>query len=185
MSEGRLLDRPEVENVLKFSYLPHLIFLGLVALSLVGDLLSDHFPRESHLYWFMMVPIFGFAAFTVEAALIKKMHLEGKKMLRIQVIHWGGTLLAVLTIFFLNSKGHLTSEDTGLVIHIILALSTFLVGLHLGWKFYLLGILLFLLAGFAGFDPRFLTTLLGFIVPIIFLGIYLEDSSTLQPIKKQ
>lgn len=77
----------------------------------------------------------------------------------------------------------ISPASTGLIIHIILALATFLACFHLGWKFYLLGFLLFLLAGLAAFDKSLLTTLLAMIVPVIIYGLYIEDQSFLPTLR--
>ena len=54
-------------------------------------------------------------------------------ILRTQLLHWAGLLLAVRLVFEMLHKGRLDNENTGLVILLLLALSTFIAGIHLGW----------------------------------------------------
>jgi hypothetical protein len=51
-------------------------------------------------------------------------------------------LVAVNLVYFLLHSGRLDSENTGLVILLILALATFLAGLRLDWRLCILGVLL-------------------------------------------
>lgn len=83
-----ILDNPNVEVVLENRYLKHIIFLILVALSIIGDIIGDAFPRESRFYWLCVVIIFAFSTFTLEAARIKKLEIAGRKIFQIQMIHW-------------------------------------------------------------------------------------------------
>lgn len=59
-----------------------------------------------------------------------------------EVLTWLGVLVAVNLVYFLFHSGRLDSENTGLVILLILALATFLAGLRLGWRLCILGLLL-------------------------------------------
>lgn len=180
-----ILDNPSVEVVLENRYLKHIIFLTLVALSIIGDLIGDAFPRESRFYWLCLVFVFAFCTFTLEASRVKRLNITSGKVFKIQGVHWGGTLLAVLTIFYLTDQHQISPASAGVIIHIILALATFLTGVYLGWKFYLLGFLLFLLAALAAYDTGFLTYLLLIIIPVIFLGMYLEEYKIMPTLRKK
>ena len=60
-------------------------------------------------------------------------------LLRTQLLHWAGLLVAVRLVFEMLHKGRLDNENTGLVILLLLALSTFIAGIHLGWRLCLVG----------------------------------------------
>ena len=55
---------------------------------------------------------------------------------------WLGLLLAVRLTYLLLQTGRLDNENTGLVILLLLALTTFFAGIHLGWRLFIVGIFL-------------------------------------------
>ena len=52
---------------------------------------------------------------------------------------WLGLLLAVRLVYLLLHTGRLDNENTGLIILLLLALTTFFAGIHLGWRLCLVG----------------------------------------------
>lgn len=183
--EERILENPNVNQVLRFSYLKQVTFVGLVFLVLIGDVISSSFPRLSYIYWLSMVPILGFSAVFLETSRIVNQGGSLSRLATLQTTHWGGTAMAVVVIFFLLKNGQVDDSGAGLAIHVILALSTFLSGVYLGWKFYSLGILLFITALLVGYNAEFATMLLLTFIPITFLGLYLEDHFFLPVIRRK
>ncbi len=57
--------------------------------------------------------------------------LSATAIIKKEALRWLGVLLAVQLVYFLFHAGRLDSENTGLVILLILALATFLAGLRL------------------------------------------------------
>jgi hypothetical protein len=55
------------------------------------------------------------------------------------LLHWAGLLVAVRLVYEMLHKGRLDNENTGLVILLLLALSVFIAGIHLGWRLCLVG----------------------------------------------
>jgi hypothetical protein len=88
------------------------IMILLVLLAIVGIGITDFSPLLSHWYWLAMVVV------------------------------WLSVLVAVNLVYFLFHSGRLDSENTGLVILLILALATFLAGMSQDWRLCLLGVLL-------------------------------------------
>ncbi len=117
------------------------IFLVLVLFTLVGVGITDVSPAEAHAYWLAMTFVFAIAAvfsgwrFTED----KK---QKSKLVVSQLFHWGSTLVAVLVVYAFLHTGQVNSETVALMIVLVLALSAFLDGVHVGWHFSLLGILL-------------------------------------------
>ncbi len=50
------------------------------------------------------------------------------------MLHWIGLVVAVQLVYLLLHIGRLDNENTGLIILLLLALTTFLAGIHLGWR---------------------------------------------------
>ena len=116
-----------------------IIFVILVVLSVIGIGITDFSPARSYWYWFAMAPIFACACLILEWM---RFGGEGKSwlsILRNQLLTWFGLLVAVQLVFLLLRAGRLTFESTGLVILLLLALTTFIVGINLGYQLCVLG----------------------------------------------
>jgi hypothetical protein len=93
-------------------------------------------------YWIIMVFVFALLAITIAWLQSKHRITDFKKILYEQSWHWLTSLLVVEGVFSLQKTEHLTQENAGLIIMMILAQSTILDGLRVGWRFGLVGIFL-------------------------------------------
>jgi len=116
-----------------------IVIIVLIALSILGIGITDFSPADSYKYWVAMVPIFGGACLILEWSRARGKGAKWSTMLRTQLPHWIGLLVAVRLVFEMLHKGRLDNENTGLVILLLLALSTFIAGIHLGWRLCLVG----------------------------------------------
>jgi len=123
-------------------YAEEVILILMLILSLVGVRITDYSPVDGYGYWMIMVFVFAFFAMTIAWRQSRHRVTDFKKILREQSVHWFTSLLVVEGVFSLQKTEHLTQEDTGLVIMMILAQSTILDGLRVGWRFSLVGIFL-------------------------------------------
>ena len=114
----------------------------LVLLAIVGVGITDFAPLFSHWYWLAMVVVTGIACVVMQWSRTREKGIGTAAILRGEALIWLGVLLAVNLVYFLLQSGRLDSENTGLVILLILALATFLAGLRLGWQLCLLAGLL-------------------------------------------
>jgi cobalamin synthase len=128
----------------------------LLILSLVGIGITDFSPADGYGYWIIMV--FVFALFAIIIGWRQSKHHSGdfKKILREQSIHWSTSLLVVGGAFLIQKSGRIESDDIGLVILLILSLSTILDGLRVGWRFSLVGLFLGASAVIAVYTEHFL-----------------------------
>ena len=141
-----------------------IIFVILVVLSLVGVGITDFSPARSYWYWFAMAPIFACACLILEWTRFRS---EGKSWmgtLRTQLLTWFGLLVAVQLVFLLLRAGRLTFESTGLVILLLLALTTFIVGINLDYQLCLLG-------GFLGLTLLVVAYLEQYVWVVLFAAI--------------
>jgi hypothetical protein len=113
----------------------------LVLLSIVGIGITDFAPLSSHWYWLAMVVITGIACVAMEWSRARETGRSIAAILKSEVVIWLSVFVAVNLVYFLFRAGRLDSENTGLVILIILALATFQAGLRLGWRLCILGVL--------------------------------------------
>lgn len=118
------------------------VMLLLVILDLVGVGLTEFAPQFSHWYWLAMVIVTGIACTAMAWSRAREAGLGIAGALKNEVLFWFSVLVAVNLVYLLFHAGRLDSENTGLIILLILALATFLAGLRLGWQLCVLGALL-------------------------------------------
>ena len=116
-----------------------IIPIVLLLLSIIGIGITDFSPADSYKYWVAVVPIFCGACLILEWSRVRGKGFKWTTILRTQLLHWAGLLVAVRLVFEMLHKGRLDNENTGLVILLLLALSVFLAGIHLGWRLCLVG----------------------------------------------
>jgi hypothetical protein len=116
------------------------IMILLVLLDIIGIGITDFAPQSSHWYWLAMVIVTGIASIFMEWSYAREKGPGIAAALKYQMLLWLGVLIAVNLVYFMLHSGRLDSENTGLVILLILALATFLAGLRLDRKLCLLGI---------------------------------------------
>ena len=116
-----------------------IVIIILIGLSIIGIGITDFSPADGYKYWVAMVPIFCAACLILEWSRVRDRGYRWTTLLRTQLLHWAGLLVAVRLVFEMLHTGRLDNENTGLVILLLLALSTFIAGIHLGWRLCLVG----------------------------------------------
>lgn len=119
-----------------------LFFPFLILLALGGVGYTDINPAGSHLYWLSMVPIFAGACLLLEWLQERNRGLKWSTVLRTQLVLWYSLLVGVLLVYMLLYSGRLDNENTGLMVLLLLAMTTFAAGLQLGQMVMLLGVFL-------------------------------------------
>ena len=117
-----------------------IIPIVLILLSIIG--ITDYSPAESRRYWLAMVPVFACACLILEWSRARGRGQKWTTIVRNQLLLWFGLLLAVFLVYLLLHTGRLNNENTGLIILLLLALTTFFAGIHLGWRLFIVGIFL-------------------------------------------
>jgi len=126
----------------RFLGIYEIVIMMLITLSIIGIGITDFSPADSYKYWVAMVPIFCGACLILEWSRVRGKGFKWTTLLRTQLLHWVGLLVAVRLVFEMLHKGRLDNENTGLVVLLLLALSTFIAGIHLGWRLCLVGVFL-------------------------------------------
>ena len=129
-------------NTKRHFYTEEVILILLLVLSLVGIGITEYSLVDGYGYWMSMVFVFALLAITIAWLQSKHHIIDFKKILYEQSLHWFISLLFMEGVFSLQKTEHLTQETAGLVIMMILAQSTILDGLRVGWRFGLVGIFL-------------------------------------------
>ena len=119
-----------------------IVFSALIVLAMIGIIITDISPTNALYYWiFMLVAYAGTAIYFGQKLAGTEETGLGDFVLK-QIIHWGGSLVAILCVYVLLHTGRVNHEEAGLIMLLVLALATFLAGSRVGWHFYLLGALL-------------------------------------------
>ena len=155
-------------------YIEEAILILLLILSLVGVRITDYSPVDGYGYWIIMVFVFALFAMTIAWQQSRHRITDFKKIIREQSLHWFTSLLVVEGIFSLQKTEHLSQADAGIVIMMILAQSTILDGLRVGWRFSLVGIFLGVSAIFAANTHHFFWIELIIAILIVAVTILIE-----------
>lgn len=139
----------------------------LLILSLVGIGITDFSPADGYGYWIIMVLLFGISAMVIGWQQSKHRSEDFKIILREQSMHWATSLLVVGGAFLILQSGRIAEAETGLIILLILSLSTILDGLRVGVRFSLVGFFLGVAAVIAAYTPHFLWIELGIAILIV------------------
>jgi hypothetical protein len=116
-----------------------ILFALLILLALGGVGLTDFSPARSHLYWLSLVPVFAGACLLLEWMGLRGKGLKWTHVLRVQLLLWLSLAVGVLLVYMLLHSGRLNNESTGLIILLMLAMTTFAAGVQLGPLVMLLG----------------------------------------------
>jgi hypothetical protein len=153
------------------------IQLALLVLVVIGVGISYFLPDKSYRYWVAMVPVFGIACTSSEWSRLRRQNLGIWKTVRNQLIHWFGVLVSVYLVHMLLNIQLLTKQNAGLIVLLVLALGTFLAGIHLGWRLYVLGAFLWIILVMAAYLQGSLWVMILVGVVMISLFLYLRSRS--------
>lgn len=137
------------------------IFAILMFLSVLGVAFTDASGRLSQWYWLAMVPVFFGSCLYLEWQTSLESGVPAKTILLKQIQHWLGLLVGVYLTFRLRDIGSFDNQATGLILLLLLALTTFLAGVTMGWLFRLLGIFLALSLLFVAYMENYLGVIIG------------------------
>jgi hypothetical protein len=131
---------------------PHRLFIGLLALSLLGAYITHNAQDNCHYYWLFMLLVIGLAA-------LAPTYLHNRnvrKSFQPRLLHWAGCVFAIVVIYAYHNAGRLYHEETGLLILLVLSFATYTDGLKNSLRFTLLGIFLGLIAISAAYVDAYL-----------------------------
>ncbi|MDP1665227.1 MAG: hypothetical protein Q8L79_08875 [Methylobacter sp.] len=123
----------------------HNLFTLRLLLSLLGAYLGHTYRHTSHDYWFAMIFVFTFIAIAPGYYQFKQ-HGDNFKAFISRLLHWAGGLCAAIIVYAYHSSGRIFHEEAGLIVLLILALTTYLDGIPRGWRCIFAGLFLGLIA---------------------------------------
>jgi hypothetical protein len=134
---------PAARTPLRFAVLGReLPYLAMLLLSFAGIAYTTFAQQSSTLYWEILVPIFAAICIVTGwyPAYDQRKHW---RLLWTQILHWGAFLAAMHLMFMPGVQRLMNTGANGLSILILLALGTFVAGVHAGtWQISFVGIVL-------------------------------------------
>jgi len=119
----------------------HNLFTLRLLLSLLGAYIGYSYRHTSHDYWFVMIFLFTAIAIAPDYYQFKQ-HGDNHKALIDRLLHWSGGLCAGIVIYAYHNSGRIFHEEAGLIVLLILALTTYLDGIKKGWRCIFAGLFL-------------------------------------------
>jgi hypothetical protein len=120
-------------------------YIAMLAAAFIGVAVSNASGHPTTLYWEFLAPVYA-----VVCILSGRVHgEEDTKLVHLiwtQALHWFACIVTMWLLFLPQVRGAAGDNGTSLGLLAVLALSTFLAGLHAGtWRITLVGVLLALL----------------------------------------
>jgi len=147
------------------------ILIVLMTLAVIGVGITYFYPEKSYRYWLAMVPVFGVACLSLEWSRLKNKGDGFWPIIKDQFYHWSGVLISVYLIYMLFNAQQLNNQNAGLVALLVLGLATFLAGIQLGWRLYLLGAFLWIILLMTAYLTGYLWVLI--LGGTLIMGIYI------------
>lgn len=113
-------------------------FLVLMVLSMIGIGYTDYSALGSTWFWKLMAPLFGITCVISEWP----RSTNKRYLVWTQVLHWGALYGTMELVFSHLVEARLDAPIIGLILMLLLALTTFLAGIYIGWRICLVGIFL-------------------------------------------
>jgi hypothetical protein len=120
------------------------VAVGMALLALLGVGLTTSSAAIAPTYWICLVPIYGAACIALAWARGRQPGKLAWSEAGRQVLHWAGIAIALGLDFLIRGTGEESGVAAGMNALLLLALGCFLAGVHLEWRFALVGVLLLL-----------------------------------------
>jgi hypothetical protein len=153
----------------------HGLFTILLLMSIIGVSVTNISAAASYVYWISMMILFG--AISILATYNQTEYadkVQQKKAIFIQLLHWLGGLVTVMIVYTFYHAGRIMPQENGLIILLVLALTTFLAGIRISWQFSFAGIFLAIIALCAAYVEEFIWQILILALAIIAFSYYWE-----------
>ena len=172
-----------MDAALNHIYINEIIFISLITLCFFGEVLMDISDRAGVFYWLLMAPVFLFCSMLSEKTKEIATGHQTEHLVKLQILFWGSAFFAILLVFLTWHAEMMKAKAAAITIHIILAHTLFLSGIVLGFRFYLIGVLLFCTAGLTILMEAHFAIDLLVTFPFIWLGLYWEKKHLFPTLK--
>jgi hypothetical protein len=117
-------------------------YAAMLALALGGLVLTSFRGSATYYYWMALAPIYGLIA-VISGWPRLETGAERLRLVLTQALHWLAFLAAMWLMFLPEVRGVVNDNATALTLLILLALGTFVAGVHAGvWRICAVGVFL-------------------------------------------
>ncbi|OQX05895.1 MAG: hypothetical protein BWK73_32390 [Thiothrix lacustris] len=146
------------------------LFVGITFFAMLGIGITNYRVDSAYSYWSYMLVVLAVVTTAWGSWRAQKLGLrEGGKLLYQQIILWGAALVSVAVIYRLLEAGRINVDTTGLLVLLMLTFATFVDGMLVSWKLYVVSALLLLTLLMAAYVGQFLWIILLAAVVLIAL----------------
>ena len=143
-----------------------LIFIFVIAGG--GVAITDMSPNWGYWFWLGLVPLLALTSLYRSWASERRREDGMFWTLRVQILHWFGLLGALEIVYLLYTfTNRIDAAQSGLVSLLVVALSTFLAGIHFHWHFAVLGIMLAL----STLAMAWVEAFVWIVIPLVFIAV--------------
>jgi hypothetical protein len=132
--------------------------IAMLLLAFVGIGASDVSGAGSQAYWSLLAIGFAVASFAM-AWVHAGEGFHWSRSIGRMAVHWIGVLAAIELVYVFIASGRVANANIGLVNGVILALGTFLAGVHANWRLMVIGAALGLATAVVAYLEQYLWVL--------------------------
>jgi hypothetical protein len=169
-SDEEVLPSPARDTFWSGHKLQFWLFGILLALALVGMGLTQTAQGGGALYWLILLWIYASYSLLRAWLQAKELHKSIWPEIHLHLFHWLGALVALHIVFVLERHDILARDAASDVSLVVLALASYLAGLHFERLFILIGIILGIMAVIGAFAEQY--TLWLIVVPISIIAAW-------------
>ena len=168
---------PCLDKIARTDNINEIIFMGLILLCFIGDVIGEVSDHAVVMYWLLITPVFFISSIIIEKAQTIKSLDPVESHIYFSLILWSSAFSSVLIILFLWHAQLLITETVGIIIHIVLGHTLLISGTILGFRFYLIGLFLLLLAWFTIAMEATVGMTLILAIPLTIAGLHIKKNS--------
>jgi hypothetical protein len=151
-------------------FVRRLLIVGVLGTMVMVGLFLANFSSEKALYyWCAMFPIFGIVGVAHQLAVEPAGETPLWRILLLQALHWIAPIIAVKILFMQHQRGQMSTDAVAITTVLVLAVTSFLAGVHFDSSFFWVSGLL-VLAALIGTE---IETYLWLVVLLFLLGVAL------------
>ncbi|MGH7905404.1 MAG: hypothetical protein ACREP6_02140 [Candidatus Binataceae bacterium] len=141
---------PTIKSRLEHGIMRRLLIIGaLGVLVVLGLFLANVSQSKADWYWSAMFPVFFLVCLGHELIAGDVTSRPAWKIVLMQALHWLAPIVAVRIVFLQLARGQMDANEAAMMIVLLLAVTSFLAGLHFDHSFVWVGIILALAAVFS------------------------------------
>lgn len=146
-------------------------YLVMLLMAMLGIAYTSFTGQPIFLYWGILGPVYG--AICVATGWRREPTAEARwRLVWTQIFHWAAVVIAMSLIFIPNVRGIVNNNATGLGLLTLLALGTFMAGLHShAWRVCVVGAVLALAVPAIAWIEQFALLMFVAIVALIGVGV--------------